>query len=54
MSILKQKTLKKKIRFPINLTIENLNFSARLIEEKKFNKSKTIDLRIPDKVITYD
>ena len=44
----------KKIRFPINLTIENLNFSARLIEEKKFNKSKTIDLRIPDKVITYD
>ena len=44
----------KKIRFPINLTTENLNFSVRLIEDEKFSKSKTIDLRIPDKVITYD
>lgn len=44
----------KKIRFPINLTIENLNFFSNLIEEGKFDKSKTIDLRIPDKVITYD
>jgi len=45
---------KKKIKFPIDLTIENLNFSMRLIEKEEFNKSKIIDLRIPDKVITYD
>ena len=45
---------KKKIRFPINFTIENLNLSVKLIEEEKFNKSKIIDLRIPNKVITYD
>ena len=44
----------KKIKFPINLTIENLNFSKRLIEKEEFNKSKIIDLRIPDKIITYD
>ena len=44
----------KKIRLPINLTIENLNFTARLIEEEKFNKSKIIDLRIPNKIITHD
>jgi len=45
---------RKKIRFPINLTIENLNFSAKLIEKEEFNKSKIIDLRVPNKVITYD
>ena len=45
---------KKRIRFPINLTIENLNVSVRLIEKKEFNKSKIIDLRIPNKIITYD
>ena len=45
---------KKKIRFPINLTIENLNFSVRLIEKEEFHKTKIIDLRIPDKIITYD
>ena len=45
---------KKKIRFPINLTIENLNLSLWLIEDKLFNASKIIDLRIPNKVITYD
>tara|TARA_X000000950_G_scaffold6279_1_gene6789 strand:- start:320 stop:871 length:552 start_codon:yes stop_codon:yes gene_type:complete len=44
----------KKIKFPINLTIENLNFSKRLIEKEEFNKSKIIDLRIPGKIITYD
>ena len=44
----------KKIKFPINLTIENLNFSRRLIEKEEFNKSKIIDLRIPGKIITYD
>ena len=45
---------KKKIRFPLNLTIDNLNLSLRLIEYKAFNDSKIIDLRIPKKVITYD
>ena len=45
---------KKKIRFPINLTIDNLNLSLRLIEDELFNVSKIIDLRIPNKVITYD
>ncbi len=44
----------KKIKFPINLTIENLNLSRRLIEREEFNKSKIIDLRIPGKIITYD
>ena len=44
----------KKIKFPINLSIENLNFSVRLIEKEEFNKSKIIDLRIPGKIITYD
>ena len=45
---------KKRIRFPINFTIDNLNFSLKVIEGKEFNKSKIIDLRIPKKVITYD
>ncbi len=45
---------KKKIRFPTNLDIDNLNFSLRLIEDEEFNKSKIIDLRIPNKIITYD
>ncbi len=45
---------KKKIRFPINLTIDNLNLSLQLIEDELFNASKIIDLRIPNKVITYD
>ena len=45
---------KKKIRFPIDLTIDNLNLSLQLIEDKLFNASKIIDLRVPNKVITYD
>ncbi len=45
---------KKKIRFPINFTIDDLNFGFRVINEKKFTQSKIIDLRIPNKVITYD
>ena len=45
---------KKKIRFPINLTVDNLNLSLRLIEDNLFDVSKIIDLRIPNKVITYD
>ena len=45
---------KKKIKFPINLTIDNLNFGLKLIEDHEFNKSNILDLRIPNKVITYD
>ena len=45
---------KKKIRFPINSKIDDLNFGLRLIENEKLNKSKILDLRIPNKVITYD
>ena len=45
---------KKKIRFPINLTIDSLNLSLRLIEDEVFQTSKIIDLRIPNKVITYE
>ncbi len=45
---------KKKIRFPINLTIDGLNFGLRIIEDEELNKPKIIDLRIPNKVITYD
>ncbi len=45
---------KRKIKFPVNLTIDNLNFSLQLVEDELFNTSKIIDLRISNKVITYD
>ena len=45
---------KTKIKFPINSKVEDLNFGLKLIESEKFNKSKILDLRIPNKVITYD
>ena len=45
---------KKKIRFPINFTIDDLNFGFRIINDEKFNQSRIIDLRVPNKVITYD
>ena len=45
---------KKKIKFPINFKIDDLNFGFRVINDKKFNKVKIIDLRIPNKVITDD
>jgi len=45
---------KKKIRFPINFTIDDLNFGFRVINNETFSQSKIIDLRIPNKVITYD
>ena len=45
---------KRKIKFPINFTIDDLNFGFRIVNDEKFNKSKVIDLRIPNKVITYD
>ena len=45
---------KKKIRFPINYTIDNLNFALKLLDDDEYGKSKILDLRIPNKVITYD
>ena len=44
----------KKIKFPINSKIDDFNLGLRLIENEKLNKSKILDLRIPNKVITYD
>ena len=45
---------KKKIKLPINFTIDDLNFGFRVINNKKFNQVKVIDLRIPNKMVTYD
>ena len=45
---------KKKIKFPINLKIDDLNFGFRVINDEKFNQVKVIDLRISNKVITDD
>jgi len=45
---------KKKIKFPVNFTIDDLNFGFKVINDEKFNQSIIIDLRIPSKVITYD
>ena len=45
---------KKKIKFPINFSIDDLNFCFKIINDEKFNQSKIIDLRIPNKIITYD
>ena len=45
---------KKKIKFPINLKIDDLNFGFRVINNEKFNQVKIIDLRITNKVITDD
>jgi len=45
---------KKKIRFPINYTVDNFNFALKLLNDDRYSKSKILDLRIPNKVITYD
>ena len=45
---------RKKIKFPLNFTIDDLNFGFRVINDEKFNQVKIIDLRIPNKVITDD
>ncbi len=44
----------KKIRFPINYTVDNLNFALKLLDDDKYSKSKILDLRIPKRIITYD
>ena len=48
------KNKKKKIRFPINFTIDNLNLALILLDDEEHSNSKILDLRIPNKVITYD
>ena len=45
---------KKKIKFPINYTVDSLNFASKLLGDDKYNNFKVLDLRIPNKVITYD
>ena len=45
---------KKKIKFSTNLSVDNFNFGSKLLNDDEFNKSKIIDLRIPNKIITYD
>ena len=45
---------KKKIRFPINYTIDNFNFALSLLNNDEYSKSKILDLRILNKVITHD
>ena len=45
---------KKKIKFPINYTVDNLNFASKLLGDDKYNNFNVLDLRIPNKVITYD
>ena len=45
---------KKKIRFPINYTVDNFNFALKLLDDDRYSKSKILDLRIPNTVITYD
>ena len=45
---------KKKIKFSTNLSVDNFNFGSKLLNDDKFNKSRIIDLRIPNKIITYD
>ena len=45
---------KKKIKFPTNFSVDNFNFGSKLLNDDEFNKSRVIDLRIPNKIITYD
>ena len=45
---------KKKIRFPINYTIDSFNFALKLLDDNKYGNSKILDLRVPNRVITYD
>ena len=45
---------KKKIRFPINYTVDNFNFALKLLDDDRYSKSKILDLRIPSRLITYD
>ena len=42
------------IRFPINYSEEMINYSSDLLKNKKFVNSKTIDLRINNRIIKYE
>ena len=45
---------KKKIKFPTNYTVDNLNFASKILGDDKYNNFRVLDLRIPNKIITYD
>ena len=45
---------KKKIRFPIDYTIDNFNFALKLLDHSEYSKSNVLDLRIPNRIITHD
>ena len=42
------------IRFPINYSKEIINYGSDLLNNKKFANSKTIDLRINNRIIKYE
>ena len=42
------------IRFPINYSKEIVNYGSDLLNNKKFANSKTIDLRINNRIIKYE
>ena len=42
------------IRFPIKYTEEIINYSNRLLNDKKFINSKVIDLRLKNRIIKYE
>tara|TARA_B100001057_G_scaffold453492_1_gene498344 strand:- start:12080 stop:12754 length:675 start_codon:yes stop_codon:yes gene_type:complete len=42
------------IRFPINYSMEIINYGSDLLNNKKFVNSKTIDLRINNRIIKYE
>ncbi len=42
------------IRFPINYSKEVINYGSDLLNNKKFVNSKTIDLRINNRIIKYE
>ncbi len=42
------------IRFPIHYSEEMINYSSDLLNNKKFVNSKTIDLRINNRIIKYE
>tara|TARA_B100000989_G_scaffold125652_1_gene93200 strand:+ start:28 stop:699 length:672 start_codon:yes stop_codon:yes gene_type:complete len=45
---------KKKIRFPRDYTVDNFNFALKLLDHSEYSKSNILDLRIPNRIITYE
>lgn len=42
------------IKFPINYSEDTVNYSSKLLNDKKFENSKIIDLRIKNRIIKYE